>query len=183
MTKSIVVLTLFAALTCSLRIPNRIAPEEYGVYSDWMKFHFSKNEPINLYLRSSTVAFHPPPDAPCGEKDLHIAGVPWALINQFHALGTVEYRLDVFSQDTKLAVPWSYKMFDPQHPPPPVPTELQERGRLVEFSRVAFNRGHTEAFFFVMDTCGPRCGTDDDVYAHKESGGWVFKNVGCEGWF
>jgi hypothetical protein len=148
-----------------------------------MKFHFSKDAPINLYLQSSTVAFHPPSDGPCGQTELRVAGVPWTLINQLLALGTAEYRLEVFSPDTKLAVPWSYKMFDARHPAAPErqdPTFLDNRYRLLEFSRVAFDRAHSKAFFYASDTCGSLCGTAADIYAHKESGGWSFKNVGCE---
>jgi hypothetical protein len=187
MTKTIAALSLIAALACSLRIPNRITPEEHGVYADWMNFHFSKDPPVNLHLQSSTVAFHPPSDGPCGQTDLREAGVPGALINQLLALGTAEYRLEVFTPDTKLAVPWSYKVFDARHPAESEHQQTGEYGdmakqryRLLEFSRVAFDRAHNKAFFYVSDTCGTLCGMAVDIYAHKESGGWVFSKVGCE---
>ena len=93
---------------CSGRIPNNVSPDEYGVYAEWMKAHFSKNPPNNLYISSRTFVFHPLESNGCGNAIRDKAGVPWALIKQFQGLGEAEYRLEIYPPETKLRIPWNY---------------------------------------------------------------------------
>jgi hypothetical protein len=172
-----VIAVVFAIAGCNGRIPNRVTLDEYGVYSQWMKVHFSKNEPKNLYISSRTFVFDPVArTAGCRANAVHDkAGVPWSFIKQLHALGEAEYRLPDAYSPTKLDIPWSYKLVDDWR------SISQEAGqyRLVSFSRVAFDITRRKAFFAVSDACGGLCGAGAAVYAEKRNGAWVFKGTSC----
>jgi hypothetical protein len=175
MRECLAAIALVVALAgCGGRIPNKVSADEYGVYAEWMKVHFSKNPPSNLYIGSRTFVFDALKTDGCGNAIHDKAGVPWALIKQLHALGEAEYSLpDVYSP-TKLRIPWSYKVVDDWR------LVSQEPGlyRLVDFSRVAFDSAYSKALFAVSDTSGG-VGWGGAVYAHKKNGAWVFESGGC----
>lgn len=176
MRKGVATVVFVVALAgCNGRIPNNVSSAEYGVYAEWMKAHFSKHAPSNLYISSRTFVFDPLATNGCNNAIHKKAGVPWGLIKQLHALGEAEYRLDVYSPETKLHIPWNYPAVEDWR------LISQEPGRyqVVEFSRVAFNRAHSEAFFAVSDVCGGLCGWGGAVYAHKKNGAWMFESGGC----
>lgn len=170
-----VVAFVFAIAGWNGRIPNRVSPDEYGVYAQWMKVHFSKNAPNNLYISSHTFVFDPVSSNGC-RSAAYDKAVPSALIKQLHMLGEAEYWLpDAYSQ-TKLDIPWSYKLVDDYR----LVSQEPSGYHLIAFSRVAFDITHGEAFFAFSDTCAVGlCGSGGTVYAHKRNGAWVFKGGGC----
>jgi hypothetical protein len=173
--KCLAAIVIVVALAgCSGRIPNNVSPDEYRVYAEWMKAHFSKNAPSNLYIGSRTFVFDPLGPNGCGNAIHDKAGVPWALIKQLHALGEAEYWLPDNYSPTELRIPWSYKLVDDWR------LVSQEPGsyRLVDFSRVAFNIAQSKALFAVSDSSGG-VGRGGAVYAHKKNGAWVFESGGC----
>jgi hypothetical protein len=176
MRKCLAAVALLVTFTgCGGRIPNHVTTDEYGVYAEWMKAHFSTNPPNNLYVDSRTFVFDPLSSG-CANAIHGKAGVPWALIKQLHALGEAEYWLPDAYSSTRLSIPWSYRLVDG------LPLISQESGpyRLVGFSRVAFDTTNSKAFFAVSDACGGLCGGGGAVYAHKQNNAWVFKSGGCD---
>jgi hypothetical protein len=92
---------------CNGRISNRIGSDDYELYAAWMKAHFPRNPPSNLYVSSHTVAFDPL--SPTGACQGHNKStVPRALLQQLHELDQAEYRLDIYPPESKLNIPWSY---------------------------------------------------------------------------
>ncbi|HLM83045.1 MAG TPA: hypothetical protein VK302_20780 [Terriglobales bacterium] len=174
---SIAVMAFVVVLVgCNARIPNNVTPDEYAVYSEWMKAYFSKSAPSNLYVGSRTFVFDPLSSSGCGNTLHANAGVPWSLIKQLHALGEAEFRLAVYSPGTSLYIPWNYRVVDDWRLAPEQPGSY----RLVSFSRVAFDHAHSQALFAFSDTCGGDCGHGGPIYAHKNKGARVFESVaGC----
>ena len=143
--KSLAVIAFVAALAaCSARIPNAVTPDEYAVYSEWLKGHFSKNPPSSLFLRSRTFAFHG-----CDK-----GRAPRSLTEELNALGEAEYRLDIYPPATNLRIPWKYDVVDDWRLLPRDPGQY----RLIIFSRVAFDGTRSKALFAVSDSCGGECG-------------------------
>jgi hypothetical protein len=159
-------------LGCSADIPNTVSADEYTVFSEWIATHFSKSPPTALYVRNRTAAFDP---FHCGE-DMQRAGVPRSLMKQLQALGDAEFRLHLESK-SKLSIPWDFMVLDDWgRSPEPPPTGAY---RLLNFSRVAFDRQHTQALFLVNDSCGGECGIGGAVLARKVDGRWIFEDGGC----
>lgn len=149
MGKCLAAIVLVVALAgCNNRIPSNVSPDEYEVYAEWLKAHFAKEAPSNLFILSRTFVFDPLETDGCGNPMHDKAGVPWALIKQLHALGEAEYWLPDAS--TKLRIPGSFRLVDDWR------LVSQEPGlyRLVALSRVAFNISHSKALFAVSDTSG-----------------------------
>jgi hypothetical protein len=161
---------------CSAPIPNKVSPDEYEIYSQWMKGYFSKAAPANLYIQRTTFTYDPLENkGACGGAELHKDGVPWSLLKEIHTLGEAAYPLDVNSPTTKLRIPWKYGVVDDWPGASPKPGGYD----MIAFSRVAFNRGHTEALFAIDDVCGGLCGHGGYIRAHKESNTWVFRPGEC----
>ena len=179
MKRSIAILACVVALAgCNSRIPNKVSSDEYGIYSEWVNAHFSKRAPSNLYISTRTFVFDPVSrtDGCKSTEMVEKAGAPSSLIKQLHALGEAEYPLDVDSPNSQLRIAWKYEASDHWQ----LLSEENLPFQFVGFSRVAFNRAHTEALFAVTDICGGVCGWGDAVHARKESGTWVFENGGCD---
>ena len=170
----LLILCLVAALSsCSRQIPNKITPAEYSLYSQWTSALFKKNPPELRYVSRRTGVFDPL-DSAC-KSALEKDGASLSLMNEIHALGNAEYLFDVNS-NASLQIPWNYKETDA---PPDLPPGSFH---LVTFSRVAFNRDQTEAFFAFFDACAPgQCGHGGYIEATKryEDGKWIFRQVGC----
>jgi len=170
--RTLFVLASIAVLSsCARQIPNKVTADEYALYSEWTTTHFGKNPPDHLYFSSRTGVFDPL-EAPC-KTTLEKDGVNWSLIKQLHALGEAEYPVNFYSA-TNLQIPWSYKEVDiaPDLPPGTF--------HLITFSRVAFNRDHTEALFGFFDACAfGECGHGGYIQSRKQDGKWSFRAVGC----
>jgi len=159
---------------CAPEIPNKVGADEYALYSDWTVAKFAKKPPEHLYFSSRTGAFDPL-DALQGscQAALEKDGVSWSLMKQLHALGAAQYPLD-FGSAANLQIPWSYKEVDS---PPDLPPG---RFHLITFSRVAFNRDHTEALFAFFDACAfDLCGRGGYVQGIKQIGKWNFHPGSC----
>jgi hypothetical protein len=153
------------------QIPNKVMRDEYAIYSAWTSVHFAENPPERLYFSSRTGIFDPLKYVwkACVEKD----GVDKSLMKQLHALGEAEYLLD-FDTSGHLQIPWAYKEVDV------APDLGHQTFHLITFSRVAFNRDHTDALFAVFDHCGSQCGLGGFVCAKIQAGKWSFRPVtGC----
>jgi hypothetical protein len=172
-------ISLFAA-ACGdrpLQIPNSITDEEYSLYSAWIKHHFQA-EPSRLLLASRTFIFDPLEPQGCG-KTLHDTGhVSWLLLRQLHDLGEAEFPVHTGRfASPQFKIPWKYEESEglPRSSSPPF--------RLIAFSRVAFNKDRTEAFFAVSNSCGGLCGGGGPLIANRQNGEWVFRsNLACV-WF
>lgn len=160
----------------AMPIPNSVSDEEYSLYSAWVKHHF-KEQPPRLLLASRTFIFDPLP--PHGFCNANLLESPWHvssfLLRALHNLGEAEY--PVATGKFKLPafrIPWKYeesKGLD-TNPFPPF--------RLIRFSRVAFNRDRSEAFFAVSNSCGGLCGGGGAILAIQKQGEWVFRSdLGC----
>jgi hypothetical protein len=155
-------------------IPNSVSGEEYSLYSAWVKHHF-KEQPPRLLLASRTFIFDPLRPRLCNAKLLESRGhVSSSLLRALHDLGEAEYPVD--TRKFKLPafrIPWKYDELGPYTTPSPP-------FRLIEFSRVAFNRDRSEAFFAVSNSCGGLCGGGGAVLGIHKQGEWVFRSdLGC----
>jgi hypothetical protein len=169
-TRLAIVAFALALLGCNGRIPNSVSADEYEVYAEWLKVHFAKQAPSNLYISSRTFVFDPLKETNgCRE------GIPWALIKQLHGLGEAEYRLPDAYSTAKLRIPWNYKMVDDWR----LVSEESGSYHLIAFSRVAFDTSHKKALFAVSDGCGGLCGQGGAFNAHKRNGAWIFEGAGC----
>lgn len=172
MTRLVFVLCWIALLCgCAPQIPNRVTADEYQIYSAWATARFAKNPPDHLYFSGRTGVFDPSHFA-CG-TELEKSGVSSSLAKQLRALGDAEYSLGLDSP-TKLQIPWNYKQANASPDLPPGTFHL------ITFSRVAFNRSHTEALFAVFDACAfDRCGHGGYIEGIKQNEKWGFRPVGC----
>src|SRR4051794_23757712 len=89
---------------CSPAIPNKITPEEYELYSQWVTQHFPREPPKHLYFYPRASGFNAL--GQCNEG-LQKQGVDKSLINAIAALGDAEYPLDLDDQKN-LRIPWPY---------------------------------------------------------------------------
>jgi hypothetical protein len=154
-------------------IPASISDEEYGVYAAWLKRHFKK-PPSRLLLSDRTFIFDPLGADRCNVKDLQAQGVSFSLLKRLHEVGEAEYVLHTgkFQQDP-FKIPWSYEEWSRW-------SKASEPFRLILFTRVAFNRSRSKAFFAVNDVCGGLCGSGGPVFASRKGGDWTLSsNVGC----
>jgi len=175
-TSAVLVISLcIPVLTRAPHIPSTIRDEEYELYSDWTKSHFSKNPPPGkLYVLNRTFKFNPleQPDG-CSHTMIEKAGVPKSLTRQLSDLGDAEYLFNG-SPSASLRIPWKYTLIEacPDQPPGTF--------HLLAFSRIAFSRNHREALFAVSDACAAGdCGSGGAVYAHMKQGTWAFESTGC----
>jgi hypothetical protein len=168
----LVALVSIAVLSgCAREIPNRVGADEYALYSEWTVAHFGKNPPEHLYFSSRTGAFDPLQTS-C-QASLEKDGVNRSLMNQLHGLGEAQYPLD-FGSSANLQIPWSYKEVDT------APDLAPGTFHLITFSRVAFNRDHTEALFAFFDACAfGECGQGAYIQGTKQGGKWNFHPGSC----
>jgi hypothetical protein len=164
-----------ACLNRAMPIPNSVSNEEYSLYSAWVKHHF-KAQPPRLLLASRTFSFDPLGPTRCNAKLLEARGhVTSSLMRALHDLGEAEYRVD--TRKFKLPafrIPWKYEESEGLY------TNPSAGYSLIEFSRVAFNRDRSEAFFAVSNSCGGLCGDGGAVLAIHKRGEWVFRSdLGC----
>ena len=171
-----VALSLPACRERAMPIPNSVSDEEYSVYSAWVKHHF-KEQPPRLLLASRTFIFDPlRPHGLCNAKLLESRGhVSSFLLRELHDLGEAEYLVD--TRKFKLPafrIPWEYEESGRLY------TNPSPGYRLIKFSRVAFNRDRSEAFFAVSNSCGGLCGGGGAILAIHKQGEWVFRSdLGC----
>ena len=171
--KLVIFVCLLGAPAChelAVRIPNRVQPEEYEVYSAWLQHRFKAAPLGQLYLNVRPMIR----DTSYCEKGLR----KWlkgdgVLVDQFAPLGEAEYRLDVYSSPGKLKSPWPFK------PSGELPNNETKPYSLITFSRVAFNSTHTAGLFAVDNTCGGLCGGGGFLMARKNHGVWTFEGGGC----
>jgi hypothetical protein len=160
----------------ALPIPNSVSDEEYSVYSAWVKHHF-KEQPPRLLLASRTFILDPlGPYGLCNAKLLESRGhVSSPLLRALHHLGEAEYPVD--TRKFKLPafrIPWKYEGSEALY------TNPSPGYSLIKFSRVAFNRDRSEAFFAVSNSCGGLCGGGGAVLGVHKQGDWVFRSdLGC----
>jgi len=157
---------------CTPAIANKVTPEEYELYSEWTAQHFATKTPDHLLFSNRTFVFDPLERYGCGDRLHGDNGVPWSQIKQLHALGEAEYPLDFYTKG-RLDIPWPYKEVES------LPLDALGTYRIVGFSRVAFNRIHTEALFAISDSCGGLCGGGGARLARRENGKWTFRTTVC----
>jgi len=160
----------------ALPIPSSISDEEYSVYSAWIKHHFIE-QPPRLLLSRHTFIFDPLSSQGCNPKELEAqAEVSLSLLRSLHTLGEAEYplRTDKFQQ-REFKIPWKYEESEG------LPTADPSRPfRLIAFSRVAFNRDRSKAFFAVSNSCGGLCGGGGPLVAIRKEREWAFRpELGC----
>jgi hypothetical protein len=163
---------------CGQRIPNVVTPQEYEVYSAWMKYRYPKQPDGALYLASETFI----QQLDNCEKELKLKGVD-SLRRQLLDLGAAKYPLRLHSKT--MHVPWPFEEAD-DFPPKQIPYgEL----RYVQFSRVAFNRQRSEALFTVNVGRGYHfresgetelgLGGGGAIIATKQNGVWIVTDTRC----
>ena len=170
--KLVIFVGLVSALAChepAVRIPNRVQPEEYEVYSAWLQNRFKAAPLGQLYLNVRTSIF----DSHCEKGLREWLKLDGVLVDQFAPLGEAEYRLDVYSSPGKLKSPWPFKPSDE------LPKDETKPYPLITFSRVAFNSTHTAGLFAADNTCGGLCGEGGFLMARKNQGVWAFEGGGC----
>jgi hypothetical protein len=156
-------------------IPNSVSDEEYSLYSAWAKHHF-KEQPSRLLLASRTFVFDPLGPQGCNVKMLQAkAHVSSSLLRALHDLGEAEYAVHTSKfRLPAFRIPWNYDESEGLYTNPSRPF------RLIAFSRVAFNRDRSEAFFAVSNSCGGLCGGGGPLIAIRKDGEWVFSSdLGC----
>lgn len=157
---------------CMPSIPNKVSPEEYEIYTAWVKYRFEKKPPAKLFFGTTTFNEDPLSPGGCGNV-LHDKGkVSWSLIKQLHALGEARYPVDFYTK-RNMIIPWEYKETDE------IPITGPRDFHSYSFTRVAFDKSHTEALFGVSNNCGGECGGGAMVAAVKDNGSWVFRDAGC----
>lgn len=169
---ALIIALCVCAVGCTPKIPTRVGIEEMDLYREWLKHYFASKPPAQLYLDDQTFVYDPL-DTRRGQALPKGSGVSSSLAKELHALGNAEYPLEVASVGMNL--PWPYKVLNPRALPTPA-TGLH----IIGFSRVAFNRGHTEALFAISDSCGGDCGHGGPVHAVKQNGSWQFTEL--RGW-
>lgn len=157
---------------CTPKIPTKVAVEELNLYHEWLQHYFASKPPAQLYVDDQTFIYDPL-DTQRGQALPNGSGISSSLAKQLHALGNAEYSVEVAS--VGLNLPWPYKVLNPRQLPTPA-TGLH----IISFSRVAFNRGRTEALFAISDSCGGDCGHGGPVHAVKQNGTWQFTEL--RGW-
>jgi len=169
----LLLLPCLALLGCTPRIPDRVTAEEMALYSEWLKSRFADKTPEHLYIDDQTFIYDPTNHRQCDSlhKD---QGVSSSLCKRLHELGNAEYGLEFSSGSFNL--PWPYQVLNPRRMPVGTPTTLH----IIGFSRIAFNRGHSEALFAISDSCGGECGGGGPVHARKVDGAWKFTYIA--GW-
>jgi hypothetical protein len=171
-TRVLFVCCIVFTTSCTPAISNKVSPEEYELYSAWTAQHFAAKTPDQLFFFSRTFVFDPLEQYGCGDTLHGDNGVPWSQIKRLHALGEAEYPLDFYSKG-RLDIPWPYKEVDS------LPLDGRGTYRIVGFSRVAFNRDHTEGLFAISDSCGGLCGGGGARLARRENGKWTFRTTVC----
>ncbi|HKD80935.1 MAG TPA: hypothetical protein VKH81_14655 [Candidatus Angelobacter sp.] len=176
-----VVLMLICMAGCGVQqLPNQITDDEYALYSAWLT-RYSRNHPEQLYISQRTAVFDELLSGNCS-RALHDQGkVPWSLIKPLQALGDAQYMLREYQH--RLDVPVAYTMAEQ------MPLSSHEGFTYVSFSRVVFDRAHSEAlFFFAHSGCEKGSGTQMvcggggavALHAIKRSGQWQIEPAqGC----
>ncbi len=163
------------ALAQAPRIPMKIAPEEYEVYTAWLLQRPPKQPPVKLYL---TLRTHIVGSLESCIDWLKIAGVEESMIQRLTELGEAQFPFDLEGSRMKSKVDFEVV--------PEYSKELANAARLsyelISFSRVAFDASHTKALFGVHRSCGGLCGGGVMVLGRREKQGWVFKDAGCAYW-
>jgi len=131
------------SLGCTPKIPTQVTSEEMSVYSEWLRHYFANKAPEQLYIDNQTFVFDPL-DKKRGFGLPKDAGITSYLPKELHALGKAEYPLEA----QELSLPWPYKVLNPRQFPNASPSL-----HVIGFSRVAFNKEHTEALFAISDSC------------------------------
>ena len=159
----------------AMPIPNSVSDEEYSLYSAWVKHHF-KEQPRRILLESRTFIFDPLGPASCNAKILKAQGhVNPSFLRALHDLGEAQYPLNTGKFELPaFRIPWKYEESEGLYTNPSPPF------RLIAFSRAAFNRDRSEAFFAVSNSCGGSCGGGGALLAIRRQGEWLFKSdLGC----
>jgi hypothetical protein len=173
-TSAVLVISIFIlVLARAPHVPSTIREEEYGLYADWTKSHFSQNPPQGqLYVLNRTFKFNPlEQPGGCSLAMIEKAGVSKSLPRQLSNLGDAEY---IFASNlpVRLRIPWKYTFVEAS------PDQLPGTFHLLAFSRIAFSRNHREALFAASDACAAGdCGRGGVVYAQMKQGTWTFKSV------
>ena len=168
---------LAVLIGCGQKVPNVVSPEEYELYSAWMKYRYAKQPDGALFLASETAI----QNLDHCTEELKRRGVD-SLRRQLVDLGEARYL--VYPQRSI-------------HSPSPFqeanefpPRRLHDGGfRYLQFTRVAFNWKHTQALFAVDVGRGYRSpdtgqteiggGGGGAVVASKENGAWIFTHTQC----
>lgn len=166
---------VFLTLGCTPKIPNQITSQEMDLYRDWLKQRFANKAPEHLYLDDQTFVFDPLRQEGCAKTLHQNDGVSNSLMHELHKLGNADYEIDTAPASMRL--PWPYQVLNVRHLP-----SAANGLHMISFSRVAFNRGGSEALFAVNDLCGPQCGSGRAISATKENGAWAFKDSTTCSW-
>ena len=167
---ALVLVVCLGMLACAPKIPNKVSEDEYDVYREWLKNQFANKAPEQLYLDDQTFVFDPLEHSGCGDRMHKNDRIPWSLIKALHALGSVDYELDV--SPSSMQLPWTYKVFNPRQFPKSSPGL-----HIIGFSRVAFSRDGQRGLFAFSDSCGGQCGSGGAVLATRQGGAWKFDRL------
>jgi hypothetical protein len=164
-------LAVFAIRT--QQIPSKVTAEEYAIYSAWTNRYLSKNPTDNLYILNRTFMFDPLQPPQCGKALHEQTGVSWSLMKPLSELGDAEFVLNLYSPDN-LQIRQNYKAVES------APDLMPGTFHLLSFSRIAFNREHSQALFAISDACaGGDCGKGGAVLAQKKGNSWTFQGTAC----
>ena len=164
-------LAVFAIRT--QHIPSKVTAEEYAIYSAWTNRYLSKNPTDNLYILNRTFIFDPLRPPQCGKSLHEQTGVSWSLMKPLSELGDAEFVLNLYSPDN-LQIRQNYEAVES------APDLMPGTFHLLSFSRIAFNREHSQALFAISDACAAGdCGKGGAVVAQKKGNSWTFQRTAC----
>jgi hypothetical protein len=168
---ALVTMSCLAGLGCTPKIPDKVTTKEIDIYREWLKQHFAGKAPEQLYLDPQTFVFDPLGHLGCGNAMHKADHVPWSLMKALHALGNVDYEVDV--SPATMELPWKYEVLNVRRFPP------QSAGlHVIGFSRVAFSGNGSEVLFAVSDACAAsECGRGSAVLAAKHGSTWQFTSL------
>jgi hypothetical protein len=172
--------------SCRNHVPNRIADDEYALYSAWLTNYINRRHPNRLFVARMAGGFADLVSGSCGRALHEQSDISWNLINQLQEVDDAQYPLCPYESQCKLKIqiPMPYTVVEQM----PMPMSQSEAFDYVSFSRVAFNRNHCEALFFFGRCKKSRnlthlsCadGGASAIHASKKSGQWDFQLAdGC----
>jgi hypothetical protein len=163
---------------CATRLPDKVQPIEYDVYSQWLTQHFKNEPPKALYISDFTVPFGLKSEY-CNAA-LKESGVSTGMVDALQSLGRASFPLKNDTSQLHISYPFEYSTWSPSDR-----TWTDTKAPILNYvvlSRVAFNPSQTQALFRVHDTTcaeGICAGSGGTILASKINGKWEFKSVGC----
>ena len=149
------------------RVPEEVSLQEYQIYSLWVDHNLGRQFQGDLSIVSLTKAFNPF-TFPCKNplNPINHSNDSY-VFEQLSALGNKTFPLDSGEQQRSLRLSIPYKTIAE------MPKAAQ--GRVLQFSRVAFNDDGSGALFVVSEKqSGEKSETIDFVFANNVDDHWTF---------